>query len=279
MSFAATLALIAGYQYGLPWRADADSSIGARMALWGGREIVGLILASLVAGTATTLYAAYHFHRLAPYGVLANLLAMPVVSALVMPMGILGVVVLPFGFDAVFWRMMGYGIDWMIAVVLWVTSLPGSVGRIQAFGTGPLLLGTAGILLLCLLRSPLRWSGRSWRSLPAYGRSRRPAQTCWWRPMVRRRRCGAQAAVCRSCTAAATPSPPRNGLQPMATPARSRMRPCMMAYAATPPAASALCQTAAWCRSLSRWKPLPRTAGAPPWWRARARRRAAVRRC
>jgi competence protein ComEC len=86
MSFAATLALIAGYQHGLPWRANADSSLGARVALWGGREVVGLILASLFAGAATTPYAAYHFHRLAPYGVLANLLAMPVVSAWVMPM-------------------------------------------------------------------------------------------------------------------------------------------------------------------------------------------------
>ena len=91
MSFAATLALIAAYQHGLPWRADADTSLGARVALWGGREIAGLILASLVAGLATTPYAAFHFHRVAPYGVLANLLAMPVVSALVMPMGILGV--------------------------------------------------------------------------------------------------------------------------------------------------------------------------------------------
>ena len=159
MSFAATLALIAGYQYGLPWHADADTSLGARVALWGGREIAGLILASLVAGLATTPYAAFHFHRLAPYGVIANLLAMPVVSALVMPAGILGVLVMPFGFDAVFWKLMGVGIDWMITVVLWVTSLPGSVGRIQAFGTGPLLLGTAAILLLCLLRTPLRWSG------------------------------------------------------------------------------------------------------------------------
>jgi len=159
MSFAATLALIAGYQYGLPWKADADTSLGARAALWGGREIIGLILASLVAGAATTPYAAYHFHRLAPYGVLANLLAMPVVSALVMPMGILGVLAMPFGFDEVFWRLMGAGIYWMITVVLWVTSLPGSVGRIQAFGTGPLLLCTAGMLLLCLLRTRLRWSG------------------------------------------------------------------------------------------------------------------------
>jgi competence protein ComEC len=159
MSFAATLALIAAYQYGLPWRADRDSSLGARMALWGVREFAGLILASLVAGLATTPYAAYHFHRLAPYGVLANLLAMPVVSVVVMPMGILGLVAMPFGFDAVFWRLMGDGIDWMIGVSLWVSSLPGAVGRIQAFGTGPLLVGTAGLLLICLLRTPLRWCG------------------------------------------------------------------------------------------------------------------------
>ena len=122
-------------------------------------EIATLILASFVAGLATMPYAAYHFHRVAPYGVLANLLAMPVVSAWVMPMGILGVVTLPLGFDALFWRLMGQGIDWMIGVVLWVTHLPGAVGHIHAFGTGPLLLGTAGLLLLCLLRTPLRWSG------------------------------------------------------------------------------------------------------------------------
>src|SRR5690606_4254799 len=79
MSFAATLALIAAYERGLPWMvAGADTSRGARFALWGGREIVGLIVASLVAGAATTLYAAFHFHRIAPYGVIANLLAMPV---------------------------------------------------------------------------------------------------------------------------------------------------------------------------------------------------------
>ena len=159
MSFAATLALVAAYQYGLPWRPDKDSSLGMRVALWGVREVFGLLLASLVAGLATTPYAAYHFHRLAPYGALANLLAMPVVSALVMPMGILGLVAMPFGFDAPFWRLMSGGIDWMNGVALWVASLPGAVGRLHAFGTGPLLAGTGGILLICLLRTPLRWGG------------------------------------------------------------------------------------------------------------------------
>jgi competence protein ComEC len=160
MSFAATLALIAAYERGLPWMAaGADTSAGARVALWGGREIVGLIFASLVAGLATTPYAAFHFHRLAPYGVVANLLAMPIVSIWVMPAGLLGLVAIPFGFDAMLWRLMGEGIDWMIAVALFVAQLPGAVGRMAAFGTGPLLLGTGGLVLLCLLKSPLRWCG------------------------------------------------------------------------------------------------------------------------
>jgi competence protein ComEC len=160
MSFAATLALVAGYARGVPWgRAGADTPLHARAALWGFRETLSLIVASLVAGLATTPYAAFHFHRLAPYGVLANLLAMPVVSAWVMPMGILGVVAIPFGFDAIFWRQMGYGIEWMDAVALWVASLPGAFGRVTAFGPGPVLLATAGLLLICLLKTPLRWSG------------------------------------------------------------------------------------------------------------------------
>ncbi len=134
MSFAATLALIAGYERGaLRFRAGGNS-LSMRAALWGVNEIVGLTAASLLAGLATTPYAAYHFHRIAPYGVLANLLAMPVVSAWVMPMGILGVVVMPFGLDAECWRQMGYGLQWMDAVALWVASLPGAFGRVTAFG-------------------------------------------------------------------------------------------------------------------------------------------------
>src|SRR5713226_9032371 len=100
-----------------------------------------------------------HFHRLAPYGVLANLLAMPVVSAWVMPMGIIGVLAMPFGFDGFFWRLMGDGLDWMIFIALWVTNLPGAVGRMAAFGTGPLLLATIGLIVVCLLKSPLRIAG------------------------------------------------------------------------------------------------------------------------
>ena len=136
MSFAATLALVAAYERGIPWiAASGKTSLGARLALWGGRELVALVFASLVAGLATTLFAAYHFHRLAPYGVLANLLAMPVVSGFVMPTGLLALVAMPFGFDAPVWRLMGYGIDWMTAVALWVASLPGPSAEYPRLGS------------------------------------------------------------------------------------------------------------------------------------------------
>jgi competence protein ComEC len=160
MSFAATLGMVVLVQFGMPHLlATPDSTTATRIALWGGREVVMLVLASLIAGLATTPYAAFHFHRLAPYGVLANLAAMPVVSALVMPAGLLGLLAVPFGFDGFFWWLMGSGIDWMIAVARWVDGLPGAVGRVAAFGTGPLIMASLGIILIGLLRTPLRWSG------------------------------------------------------------------------------------------------------------------------
>ena len=160
MSFAATLGLVALVQIGMPRLfATPDHTATARVALWGGREIAMLLLASLVAGLATMPYAAFHFHRVTPYGVLANLAAMPVVSAVVMPAGLLGLVAMPFGFDRLFWAIMGVGIDWMIAVTQWVAALPGAVGRVPAFGIGPLIAASLGIILLGLLRTPLRWSG------------------------------------------------------------------------------------------------------------------------
>ena len=160
MSFAATLGLVALVQIGMPKLfATPDRSTTARVALWGGRELVTLLLASLVAGLATTPYAAFHFHRVTPYGVLADLAAMPVVSALVMPAGLLGLAAMPFGLDGFFWWLMGIGIDWMIVVTEWVAGLPGAIGRMAAFGIGPLIVASCGLILMGLLRTPLRWSG------------------------------------------------------------------------------------------------------------------------
>jgi hypothetical protein len=43
--------------------------------------------------------------------------------------------------------------------VLRLAALPGAIGRMAVFGIGPLIATTVGIILLGLLRTPLRWSG------------------------------------------------------------------------------------------------------------------------
>ena len=223
--------------------------------------MIGLVLASLVAGLATTPYAAYHFYRIAPYGVLANLLAMPIVSAWVMPMGILGVLAIPFGFDAEFWRQMGYGIAWMDAVALWVASLPGAFGRVTSFGSAPLLLATAGLLLIGLLRTPLRWSGAALSLSRLCSRHARRYRTFSSPPMDARSRSGAVTESSPSITPAAILSPSGNGWPPM------RMAGTLpIAVLAT--VSSAIRRVA--LRSLA-------TGGScPTWWRRTHSRRIAV---
>jgi competence protein ComEC len=75
------------------------------------------------------------------------------------PRRLIGLAAMPFGFEGLWWQLMGIGIDWMIAVTRWVANLPGPVGRVTAFGTGPPIAASLGLILLGLLRTPLRWSG------------------------------------------------------------------------------------------------------------------------
>src|SRR5438874_2932179 len=108
MSFAATLGLVALVQIGMPRLfASPDNSRTAKVALWGGREIMTLALASLVAGLATSPYGAFHFHRVSPYCRLANLGAMLVVLLLVMPAWMAGLLVMAFRAGGVVLALLG----------------------------------------------------------------------------------------------------------------------------------------------------------------------------
>ena len=102
MSFAATLALVAGYE-ALRERAARKAALataadrGPVARLW--RAAYGLFLTSLIAALATTPFAIYHFQRAAPLALLANLAAMPVIGVLVMPAALFSVVLMPFGLE------------------------------------------------------------------------------------------------------------------------------------------------------------------------------------
>lgn len=156
MSFAATLALIAAYERLRPLRAlPRPDGWPGHVAVWLLALVAGTALTSLIAGLATAPYGIYHFQRLAPYGLLANLAAMPAVSFLVMPFGLIGVLLIPFGWDHVAWPVMGQGIDIMVAVSDRIAALPGADMRADLVGPPALACLSLGLLCLCLLRGLL----------------------------------------------------------------------------------------------------------------------------
>ncbi len=161
MSFAAVISLIAVYE----WRArqtrpvaDLDSWIG--ISLHGARRFgVGLILTALFAGIATMPFAAFHFHRIASLGLLANVLAMPIVSFIVMPAGLIAMLAMPFGLEQPGLQIMAWGLDRVVAIAVWVAGFERAAPPIAAIR--PLALGllVCGGLWLALWQARWRWLG------------------------------------------------------------------------------------------------------------------------
>ena len=147
MSFAATLALIAFYG---AWT-TSRSTWAWRMALETSRAgalfrplsvIGGIALTSLVAGLATAPFAAYHFSFGAPLGLIGNVLALPLVSLVIMPAGLLALFLTPFALESAPLAAMGFGIDAVMAVARWVASLEASRIGVPAITPQALLLMT-----------------------------------------------------------------------------------------------------------------------------------------
>lgn len=150
MSFAATVALIVIYP---PWL-----RLGQHLP-WYLRPLAMLVLSSVVAGLATSPIAAAHFSRMAHYGVLANLLVVPVTGVLIMPMGPIAALLAPIGLDGPALWLMGLGTRWMLAVGEWIAGLNGAVSYV--IQPGPLVLPLLGagavIAILCWRRGRPAW--------------------------------------------------------------------------------------------------------------------------
>jgi competence protein ComEC len=158
MSFAATIALVAGYEAlrerrtPQRWRAGLVAML--RRHVW--QYVFALVMTALIAGFATAPYAAFHFNRVAVYGLIGNVGAMPLVGTLIMPPGLIAMCLMPFGLDGPFLWLMGQGIDMVLAVARAVAGLEGAVAVTPAFSLWSLGLMTLGGLWLAL------WRGR-WR--------------------------------------------------------------------------------------------------------------------
>jgi len=147
MSFAATTALVAAFgavRETRLWRARAGPF----------RRVMALILSSAVAGAATAPFAAAHFNRIAEYGLVANLLAVPVMGAVVMPAAVVAGLAAPLGLAGLPLLAMQLGLGWILWVAGRIAALGGAVIPVPASAPAVLALLSFGLLFFLL------WQGR-----------------------------------------------------------------------------------------------------------------------
>ena len=157
MSFAAVIALVALYErFGaqLSYRAGEDGWF-----LRGLKYSAATLSTSLVAGLATAPFAAFHFNRYTVYGLLSNMLAVPLTGVVIMPCAIIAFMLMPFGLER--WALwpMGIGVQWVLEIAYWVAGLPGAVMAVGQAPDAALLLIVGGGLWLCLWEGGWRGAG------------------------------------------------------------------------------------------------------------------------
>lgn len=143
MSFGATAALIVAFQ---PWQ-----RLQARVPRFL-RPAAMLVLSSVAAGLATAPIAAAHFNRIAEYGLLANLVAVPLMGMIVMPAGVVAAVLAPLGLALPALWAMGIGSGLILRAADWVAGLEGAVVAVRAPAGGVLALIALGGLAALMAR-------------------------------------------------------------------------------------------------------------------------------
>ncbi len=152
MSFAATVALIAGF-------AALDGAVmRERLPRWLLPAFM-LVFSSVIAGFATAPYAAAHFNRFTDYGLLANLLTVPVMGAVVMPAGAVAALVAPLGLAWLPLWVMERGAAWILFIAHWIAGLEGAVTAIPAPGPYVMALVTLGGIWVILWRGRVQLVG------------------------------------------------------------------------------------------------------------------------
>jgi len=160
MSFAAVTALVAVYE-----RVDRRRTFTAGQSfLWRAAKraftyIAGIALTTLVASIAIAPFAAFHFHKLAQYSLLANLAAMPSFGLLVMPMALLSLVTMPFGLEQWPLHLMAYGVKEITDVAQTVSAWEGASIPVARMPVASLMALAAGGLWLTLWRTRWRYLG------------------------------------------------------------------------------------------------------------------------
>lgn len=123
------------------------------------REIGSLLLTGLVVEAALAPIALYHFHKEGMYGVVANIIAIPLTTFVIMPAEALALAGDAIGLGAPFWWVTTHALDLLLWIARTAAKAPGSVAMLPGMPAGAFGLMILGLLWLMLWRSRVRFTG------------------------------------------------------------------------------------------------------------------------
>lgn len=153
LSFAAVLAIVA--LHGASWMRHFLAPREEPLVLTGLRKLAALVLTGLVIEIALLPIGLYHFHRAGIYGALANVIAIPLTTFVIMPAVAVALLLDLAGLGAPAWWCAEQALALLIGLSHHAAGVPGAVALFPAMGQAAFALFVAGGLWLAL------WPGHS----------------------------------------------------------------------------------------------------------------------
>ncbi|MEH3101149.1 ComEC/Rec2 family competence protein [Sphingomonas adhaesiva] len=157
LSFAAVTAIVALHEHPrvratlLP----RDEGWARKLA----RHLAALLLTGVVVEVALMPIAAYHFHKAGLFGALANIVAIPLTTFVVMPAEAIALLLDVIGLGWPAWRVTGAATDLLLWIARTVAALPGAVTALPQMPSAAFGLMVAGGLWIALWRTRWRRAG------------------------------------------------------------------------------------------------------------------------
>lgn len=157
LSFAAITTIVALHDAPLVQRLTLRREEGFWSRL--GRSLLSLLLTGIAVEAVLAPIALFHFHKSGLYGALANIVAIPLTTFVIMPLEALALLFDSVGAGRPFWWLTGHALEALLLMSRWVAAAPGAVASLPSVPNAAFAVTVAGGLWLLLWKSHIRLWG------------------------------------------------------------------------------------------------------------------------
>lgn len=157
LSFAAVATIVVLHD--LPWMKWLTERRDETLLLRLLRSVASLILTGIAIELVLAPIALFHFHKTGLYGALANVIAIPLTTFVIMPLEAIALLFDTLGLGAPVWWLAGQGIAGILLIAHKVSGLPGAVSMLPSMPGWAFGSIIAGALIGGLVRSRFRLLG------------------------------------------------------------------------------------------------------------------------